>query len=107
MDAWVWIPFIMIMLLAGLLALMLFITVTIMLSETPGWPQIPSAEQVRSITDISHLRSRTVDAYEKLGIYVELVDNYRWYFLTFGCFLAIGSVLHFALTPWRLRDKSK
>ena len=95
------------MLLAGLSALLLFIALTIMLSETPGWPQIPSPEQLRGITEVSHLRSRATDAYEKLGIYVEMVDAYRWYFLTFGCFLAVGSVLHFLLTPWKLTNKSQ
>ena len=53
----------------------------------------------------SQLRAMASDAYDKLKIFTDIVDGYRWYFLVFGGLLFLGSIFHFILTPWKLREK--
>jgi len=95
------------MLLGGVVAFLLFIAITLLLHQTPGWPHIPTEKEIQAITDIWRLRDMAVDAYEKLQAFVDVADTYRWFFLIFGSLLFLGSIVHFILTPWKLREKSQ
>ncbi len=94
------------MLLGGIGSVLIFIVITLTLREAPGWPRIPSGDEIKATTETWRLRGMAADAYDKLQIFTEMVDGYRWYFLVFGSLLFVGSIVHFALTPWRLREKS-
>jgi hypothetical protein len=92
------------MLLGGIGSVLFFIAITLTLREAPGWPHIPSSDEIRATTETWRLRGMAADAYDKLQIFTEMVDVYRWYFLVFGSLLCLGSLVHFGLTPWRLRE---
>jgi hypothetical protein len=93
------------MLLGGIGAVLIFVALTFALHETAGWPHIPSADDIKATTETWKLRGMAADAYDKLGVFVDAVDAYRWWFLVFGSLLLLGSILHFVLTPWRLKEK--
>ena len=93
------------MFLGGIGAVLIFVAITIVLHQAPGWPQIPSGDQIMATAQTSQLRAMASDAYDKLKIFTDIVDDYRWYFLVFGGLLFLGSIFHFILTPWKLREK--
>jgi hypothetical protein len=92
------------MLLGGIGAVLIFIAITLTLREAPGWPHIPSGDEINATTEPWRLRGMVADAYDKLQIFTAMVDLYRWYFLVFGSLLFLGSIVHFCLIPWRLRN---
>ncbi len=95
------------MFLGGIGAVLIFVAITIVLHQAPGWPHIPSGDQIMATAQTSQLRVMAGDAYDKLKIFTDIVDGYRWDFLVFGGLLFLGSIFHLILTPWKLREKKQ
>ena len=90
------------MLLAGLVGFLIFVVIVI---YTPSLSDIPTADVIRSTTGIHELRAMADDGYGKFRAFVGALLTLRWYFVGLGGFLFVRSIIHFCLTPWRLKDK--
>ena len=93
------------MLVAGAVGVLIFVVITVFVCRHVSLADIPTTEAIRATTDMHRVRAIAEDSSEKYGALLEGVQNMRWYFLGLGAFLAVGSVVHFCLTPWKLRDK--
>jgi hypothetical protein len=93
------------MLVAGAVGVLIFVVTTTVVCRHISLADIPTAGTIRSTTGIYELRAMAEDSSDKYRALVEALQTLRWYFLGLGAFLALGSIVHFCLTPWKLKDK--
>jgi len=93
------------MLVAGAVGVLIFVVITTVVCRHISLADIPTADTIRPITGIHELRVIAEDSSDKYRALVEAMQTVRWYFLGLGAFLAVGSIVHFCLTPWKLKDR--
>lgn len=92
-------------LLMGVFAFLYFGMFCYVLSHSNHWSDVPSLDKIHTTTNIYFLRNTTEEERDGLLADYDLIKTYKWYVLIFGAFLFINSVIHFFLTPWKLKDK--
>jgi hypothetical protein len=90
------------MLVAGAVGVLIFVAIVV---YTPSSSSIPTADVIRSTTGIHELRIMADDSSDKYRALILALLTLRWYFLGLGVFLVAGSVVHFCLIPWKLRNR--
>jgi hypothetical protein len=88
----------------GVGALIFFVTTTVVCRHI-SLADIPKADAIHSMTNVNELRIIAEDSSDKYRGLVEALLTLRWYFLGLGAFLALASIVHFCLTPWKLKEK--
>lgn len=95
------------MLIAGICGILIFIGITLSVVRSRSVADIPSADVINSTTETWRLKGMAEDGYGKFQALASALATLRWYFLGLGGFLFVSSIIHFCLTPWKLKDKAK
>lgn len=88
-------------LFAGIVA----VALAIALSLYPGWPKIPSRDEILAASPTS-LRSKMQSARENMETLVSMKQEARDRFMFIGGIVVVGTILRLSFTPWRVRERT-
>jgi hypothetical protein len=93
------------MLVASLVGFIGFIVLTDIHSHH-GYAGYASRNDIINTTDVARLQTMGAVASDGWDRFTDVIDTNRWFFLGFGALLFVTSIIHFCLTPWKLKDES-